>query len=182
MLFYPDERLAVFIDGANLHGTAKALGIDIDYRRLLELFSSKGKLVRAIYYTALMEDQDYSPLRPLIDWLSYNGYSVVTKPAKEYTDQSGQRHVKGNMDVELAVDMMDLAPQVEHIILMSGDGDFRRVVEVAQRQGVRVSVISSLKTQPPFLSDELRRQADNFIELADLLPVLARPENGTHAI
>lgn len=174
MLFYPEERLAVFVDGANLHGTAKALGFDIDYRRLLALFAAKGRLLRAFYYTALLEDQEYSPLRPLVDWLDYNGFTVVTKPAKEFVDQAGRRRLKSNMDVEMAVDMMEIASRVDHVVLLSGDGDFRRLVESVQRKGVRVSVVSSIKTQPAMISDDLRRQADNFIELAELQHAVAR--------
>ena len=174
MIFYPEERLAMFIDGANLYGTARALGFDIDYRRLLNLFAAKGRLLRAFYYTALMEEADYSPLRPLVDWLDYNGYTMVTKPAKEFTDAQGRRRVKGNMDIELAIDMLEMANHVNHIVLFSGDGDFRRLVEATQRKGVRVSVVSTIRTQPPMIADELRRQADNFIEIAELQPMIAR--------
>jgi uncharacterized LabA/DUF88 family protein len=174
MIFYPEERIAVFIDGANLYGTAKALGFDIDYRRLLTLFGAKGRLLRAYYYTALLEDQEYSPLRPLVDWLDYNGFTVITKPAKEFTDHAGRRRLKSNMDVEVAVDMFEIVDRVDHIVLLSGDGDFRRLVESIQRRGVRVSVVSSIKTQPAMVSDELRRQADHFVDLADLQGSIAR--------
>jgi len=174
LIFYPEERLAIFIDGANLYATAKALGFDIDYRRLLALFAAKGRLLRAFYYTALMEDQEYSPLRPLVDWLDYNGFTVVTKPAKEFTDHAGRRRIKGNMDIEVAIDMLEIADRVDHIVLLSGDGDFRRLVESIQRRGVRVSVVSSIKTQPAMISDELRRQADNFIDLMELQGSIAR--------
>ena len=174
MLFYPSEKLALFIDGANLYGAAKGLQFDIDYKRLLELFARKGTLVRAFYYTAVAEDQEFSPLRPLVDWLDYNGFSVVTKPLKEFTDAQGRRRVKGNMDIELAIDVMEMAEQVDHIVIFSGDGDFRRLVEAVQRRGRRVSVVSTIRTSPPMVSDELRRQADNFIELADLAPMIAR--------
>lgn len=177
MIFYPEERIALFIDGANLYGTAKALSFDIDYRRLLNLFAAKGRLLRAFYYTALMEEQEYSPLRPLVDWLDYNGFTVVTKPAKEFTDQAGRRRIKGNMDIELAIDMLEMAGSLDHIVLLSGDGDFRRLVEAVQRKGVRVSVVSSIRTSPPMISDDLRRQADNFIDLAELQPVIARAPN-----
>ncbi len=176
MLFYPDERLALFIDGANLHGTAKALGFDIDYRRLLSLFAAKGRLLRAFYYTALIEEQEYSPLRPLVDWLDYNGFTVVTKPAKEFTDAAGRRRIKGNMDIELAIDMLEMAEHLDHAVLLSGDGDFRRLVDAVQRKGVRVSVVSSMRTSPPMVADDLRRQADNFIDLTDLQSSIARPE------
>jgi uncharacterized LabA/DUF88 family protein len=174
VIFYPQERIALFIDGANLHSAAKALGFDIDYRRLLALFAAKGQLLRAYYYTAVMEEQDYSPLRPLVDWLDYNGFAVVTKPAKEQVDQTGRRRIKGNMDLELAVDMMEVAPHINHAVLLSGDGDFTPLLAAVQRKGVRVSVVSTMKSQPPMISDDLRRQADNFIELADLQSALAR--------
>jgi uncharacterized LabA/DUF88 family protein len=177
MLFYPEERIALFIDGANLYAAARALAFDIDYRRLLEVFGTKGRLIRAFYYTALIEDQEYSPLRPLVDWLDYNGYTMVTKPTKEYTDATGRRKVKGNMDIELAIDVMEMAQALDHIVLFSGDGDFRRLVEAVQRKGVRVSVVSTIRSSPPMIADELRRQADVFIELQDLAPQIMRAHN-----
>ncbi|KJS44234.1 MAG: LabA-like protein [Rhodospirillaceae bacterium BRH_c57] len=172
--FYPQERLALFIDGSNLYAAARSLGFDIDYKRLLDLFSSKGHLLRAFYYTALVEDQEYSPIRPLVDWLDYNGYTMVTKPTKEFTDATGRRKIKGNMDIELAIDMMEMAEHLDHIVLFSGDGDFRRLVEAVQRKGVRVTVCSTVKSQPPMVADELRRQADSFLELLELEPIIAR--------
>ena len=174
MLFYPQERIALFIDGANLYAAARALGFDIDYKRLLELFGSKGRLIRAFYYTALLDDQEYSPIRPLVDWLDYNGYTMVTKPTKEFTDATGRRKIKGNMDIELAIDVMEMAQYLDHIVLFSGDGDFRRLVEAVQRKGVRVTVVSTIRSQPPMVADELRRQADNFVELQDLAQSIMR--------
>ena len=168
------DRVALFIDGANLYAAAKSLGFDIDYRRLLREFQGTSKLVRAYYYTALIEDQEYSSIRPLIDWLDYNGYSVVTKPAKEFVDSSGRRKVKGNMDIELAVNAMEMAPYLDHIVLFSGDGDFRSLVEALQRKGVRVSVVSTIATQPPMVADELRRQADEFLDLAQMVNRIGR--------
>jgi uncharacterized LabA/DUF88 family protein len=177
--FYDDERVALFIDGANLYSATKALEFDIDYRRLREVFASACLLVRAYYYTAMTDDQDYSPLRPLVDWLDYNGYTVVTKPVKEYTDSQGRRKIKGNMDVELAMDMADLAEHVDHVVLFSGDGDFRRVIESVQRRGVRVTVISTMRSQPPMIADELRRQADHFVDLDDLADLIARESSNS---
>ena len=171
---YTSNRIALFIDGANLHATAKALGFDIDYRRLLKEFEGRGSLLRAFYYTAIIEDQEYSSVRPLTDWLSYNGYTVVTKAVKEFTDASGRRKVKGNMDIELAVDAMDLANQIDQMVLFSGDGDFRSLVEAVRRHGVRVTVISTISSQPPMIADELRRQADVFTDLAALQSQLSR--------
>jgi len=174
MTIYPQERIALFVDGSNLYAAARALGFDIDYRRLLEVFTDKGKLLRAFYYTALIEDQEYSPIRPLVDWLDYNGYTMVTKPTKEFTDDAGRRKLKGNMDIELAIDVMEMAKHLDHAIIFSGDGDFRRLVDAVQRKGLRVSVVSTVRSQPPMIADELRRQADNFIELDDLRASIAR--------
>ncbi|HVT50423.1 MAG TPA: NYN domain-containing protein [Dongiaceae bacterium] len=172
--FYPEERVALFIDGANLHAAARALGFDIDYKRLLRTFQEQCRLIRAFYYTALIEDQEYSPLRPLVDWLDYNGFTMVTKPTKEFTDAMGRRKIKGNMDIELAIDVLEMSAHLDHVVLFSGDGDFRRLVEAVQRRGVRVSVVSTVKSQPPMVADELRRQADVFIELEELSPLIAR--------
>ncbi len=180
-MFYRDERLALFIDGSNLYAAAKTLGFDIDYKKLRSEFAQRGKLVRAFYYTALVEDHEYSPIRPLVDWLDYNGFTMVTKPAKEYTDQTGRRKIKGNMDLELAVDAMEMASSLDHVVLFSGDGDFRVLVEALQRRGLRVSVVSTIATQPPMIADELRRQADNFIDLEDLRDIIGREPRPSRA-
>jgi uncharacterized LabA/DUF88 family protein len=166
--FYPDERIAIYIDGSNLHAAAKSLKLDLDFRRVREYFAERGRFVRAVYYTALVEDHENSPLRPLLDWLDYNGFTIVTKPAKEFYDENGHRRIKGNMDIELAVDMMDAASTLDHIVLFSGDGDFRYLVDAIKKRGVRVTVCSSAETSPPMVADELRRQADGFIELAKM--------------
>src|SRR6202163_5178502 len=176
MNFYPEEKIGLFIDGSNLYAAARALGFDIDYKRLLELFSTKGRLIRAFYYTALVEDQEYSPIRPLVDWLDYNGYTMVTKPTKEFTDATGRRKIKGNMDIELTVDAMRLVEHLNHLVLFTGDGAFRALVAAMQMRGRRVSVVSTLQTQPPMVSDELRRQADQFIDLADLESQICRDQ------
>ena len=168
------SKIALLIDGANLHATSKTLGFDIDYKRLLKEFQSRGTLLRAIYYTAIIEDQEYSSIRPLIDWLDYNGYTVVTKATKEFIDASGRRKVKGNMDIELAVDAMELAAHVDQIVLFSGDGDFRPLVEALQRRGVRVTVVSTISCQPALVADELRRQADVFTDLVELRSKISR--------
>src|SRR5579863_8793968 len=169
-----DERIALFIDGANLYASAKSLGFDIDYKRLLKEFQGRGRLIRAFYYTALVEDQEYSSIRPLVDWLDYNGYSVVTKAAKEFFDSTGRRKIKGNMDIELAVNAMEIANHIDHMVLFSGDGDFRSLVEAVQRKGVRVTVASTVSTQPPMVADELRRQADIFLDVAELQTKIGR--------
>jgi uncharacterized LabA/DUF88 family protein len=172
--FYPTDRLALFIDGANLHAAAKNLGFDIDFKRLLDEFRKRGLLIRAYYYTTLVEDQEYSPIRPLVDWLDYNGFTLVTKAAKEYTDRDGRKRYRGDMDIELAVDMLELAPKADHMVLFSGDSDFACLVNAVQRKGVRVTVVSTVKSQPPMASDDLRRQADSFVDLADLADIIGR--------
>jgi uncharacterized LabA/DUF88 family protein len=169
-----NQKTALFIDGANLYASSKAIGFDVDYKKLLSFFG-KGGLVRAYYYAALIDSEEYSPLKPLTDWLSYNGYSLVTKTAKEFFDSSGSRRIKGNMDIELAVDMLDMAPHIDHAILFSGDSDFRKLVESVQRRGVRVTVVSTIKNDRPMISDDLRRQADIFIDLANIKNEISRP-------
>jgi len=171
---FRSNRIALFIDGPNLHATARMLGFDIDYKRLLNEFEGRGSLLRAFYYTAIFEDQEYSSIRPLTDWLNYNGYTVITKAVKEFTDAGGRRKVKGSIHVELAVDAMCLADQIDQMVLFSGDGDFRALVEAVQRRGVRVTVISTISSQPPMIADELRRQADVFTDLVELQSNLAR--------
>jgi uncharacterized LabA/DUF88 family protein len=166
--------VALFIDGVSLHATSRTLGFDIDFKRLLKEYEDRGSLLRAFYYTSMIEDQEYSSIRPLTDWLSYNGYTVVTKAVKEFTDASGRRKVKGNMDIELAVDAMALADQIDQMVLFSGDGAFRYLVEAIQRRGVRVTVVSTISTQPPVIADELRRQADVFTDLAGFRSKLSR--------
>ncbi|MDT4739247.1 NYN domain-containing protein [Bradyrhizobium sp. WYCCWR 12699] len=169
------RNIALFIDGANLFATAKALGFDIDYKRLLEDFGGRGRLVRAYYYTTVFDNHEqFSSIRPLIDWLDYNGYTVVTKPAKEFIDPHGRRKIKGSLDVELAVQAMELAEHLDQMVLFSGDGDFRPLVEAVQRRGVHVTVVSTIDTQPPMIADELRRQADVFMDIVELGPRIAR--------
>lgn len=175
MAFYKDERLALFIDGANLYSAARAVGLEIDFRKLLKEFHTRGRLIRANYYTALVENDEYSPIRPLVDWLAYNGFNVVRKAAREFVDRDGRKRVRGNMDVELSVDMLEAAAWADHIVLFSGNGDFRRLVEAVKAKGVRVSVVSTLNATPPMISDDLRREADTFIELVDLGELIARP-------
>lgn len=171
-----EERTALFIDGANLYKAARNLGFDMDYKSLLSKAHAACRLVRAYYYTAIQEDktQDYSPLRPLVDWLDYNGYTMVTKASREYTDATGKRRFKGSVDIELAVDMLLQAPRLDHVVLFTGNGDFRRAIEALQHLGVRVTVVSTVKSNPPMASDELRRQADRFIDLAELENVIGR--------
>ena len=176
----PDDKTAVYIDGANLYKTAKTLGFDIDYRSLLARMKRETRLVRASYYTAMQEDKDadYSPLRPLVDWLDYNGFTMVTKPAREFVGQDGRKRYRGSTDIELAVDMALMAPRLDCIVLFTGNGDFKHAIARAQEQGCRVICVSTVKTQPPMASDDIRRQADQFVDLTELEGVIAR-KNGS---
>ncbi|RIJ68004.1 NYN domain-containing protein [Brevundimonas sp. LPMIX5] len=176
MTDHPDDRIALFIDGANLYSAARALNCDLDFKKLSQRFTGKGRLIRAYYYTAVIEGEEFSPIRPLVDWLDYNGFTVVTKPVKRYVDAQGHSRTKGNMDMEIAVDMLELAPRLDHAVLFSGDGDFRRLVQAMQAKGVRVTVVSTVKSQPPQISDDLRRQADAFIDLADIVNEVGKPK------
>lgn len=170
------SRTAVFIDGANLYATAKLLGFDVDFKKLHKYYDGEG-LVRIGYYTAVFEDGEFSSIRPLIDWLDYNGFSVVTKPAKEYHDNQGRRKLKGNLDVELTVDALEFAPSIDRFVLYSGDGDFVHLLQALKRKGVRVTVVSTIQTQPPMCADELRRQADEFVDLGKMVEQIGRGEN-----
>lgn len=174
-------RLALFIDGVKFHATAKTLGFEIDYKKLLDEFSERGRLLRAFYYTTVMDELDYCTVRPLVDWLDYNGFTVVTKPIKEFLDDAGRRRAKANMDIDLAVGAMDIADHVDEIVLFSGDGSFRPLVAALQRRGVRVTIVSTVACEPPILADELRRQADEFIDLADLQAKLGRASSTPRA-
>ena len=181
-LVYPEEKLSLFIDGANLYSAAKHLPFDIDYRKLLDAFSNVGRLVRATYYTAIVEDQEFSPIRPLVDWLDYNGYSLVTKQAREYSDASGRKRFKGDMDVEIAVDMMNAADFLDHVFLFSGDGDFVPAIHALARKGVRTTVVSTVKSSPPMVADDLRRSADAFVDLMDLANIVGRAPRGDRLV
>jgi uncharacterized LabA/DUF88 family protein len=172
------EKTVVFIDGANLYATARGLEFDIDYKKLLALFREESNLVRAYYYTVLIEDQEYSPIRPLVDWLDYNGYTLVTKPAKDFTDSQGRRRIRNSIDVDLAVDMLEIAERVDHVVLFSGDGGYRRLVEAVQRRGARVTVVSTTAGGSASVADELRRQADSFIDVRDLRDEITRERSG----
>ena len=175
MAFYKDEKLALFIDGANLYSAARGLSLEIDFRKLIDEFRKRGRLLRANYYTTLIETDEHNPIKPLVDWLSYNGFNTIVKTAREYVDRDGRKKVRGNMDVEIATDMLELSANLDHVVLFSGNGDFRRAVEAVKAKGVRVTVISTVKSQPPMIGDELRREADAFIDLDEMADLIARP-------
>jgi len=172
--YFDEKRTAVFVDGANLWHTAGAMRFTVDFRLFKEFFAEYFDLVRIYYYTAIQEDPGgHQQLRSLVDWLSFNEYALVTKMAKTYRSLGTER-IKGNMDVEIAVDIVRMAPKLDVIILFSGDGDFCAAVKAAQDQGARVFVVSTITTQPPMVADELRKQADGFIDLSELVQRIRR--------
>ena len=186
MSFSSTDRIGLYIDGANLIAAARALGFDVDFKRLLYEFRGCGRLLQAVYYAVISESQPYSTVRPLLDWLDYNGYTVITKATEEFLDPGGSRRVKGNIHVDLAVHAIEFAKQIDQMVLFSGDGKLRAMVGAMQRRGVRVTVISTISSEPPMIADSLRRQADVFIDLIELKSRLGREEparpvrSGTH--
>jgi uncharacterized LabA/DUF88 family protein len=176
------EKLAHFIDGPNLYYSAKALGLGIDFKRLLIEFGIRGSLARAYYYTTISEGDEFHSARPLVDWLDYNGYVVTAKQAKEYDDRDERRKIKRNIAVDLAVDAIEIASRVDGVVLFTGDGDFRALVEAMQRRAVHVTVVSTLRTKSQMVADELRRQTDAFVELEDLRPSIRRTPQLTRAL
>ena len=168
------ERIALFIDGQHLHHAAKSLGFGVDFKRLLFEFQRRGTIVRSYYYTTISENADQS-VHPLLDWLDYNGFTVLAKPTKEFDDSEGRRRTRRNIGVELAVDALEISDRIDHLVLFSGDGGLRALVEAVQRRGVRVSVVSTIRTRPPMVADELRRQADTFLELDDFKASIGQP-------
>ena len=179
-------RTAIFIDGPSLYATAKALGFDIDYKKLLTTYRRHGSLIRAFYYAPAFDDAEHRFLRSLLDWLDCNEYTVVTKPAKQDVDSFGRRTMKARMDIDLAVDAMEFAGRMDEMVLFSGNGDFRALVRAVQRRGVRVTVVSTIKRHASTVADELRRQADIFQDLDEMRyligrerPALREPEERT---
>lgn len=176
-MFYTTDKIALLIDGIHVHGVKRDLEFDIDYKKLMTEFARRGRLARASYFTTILEDtKEYCPMRPLIDWLGFNGFALRTKPARVFYDESGNKRVKRSMLVEIAMEAMELADHVDHIVIFSGDGDLRAAVEAVQRKGVRVSICSSINSGSQTVSDDLRRQADNFIEMKDLQKAIQRDE------
>jgi len=168
-------KSALFIDGQSLHHAVKALNFEVDYKRLLAEFERRGPLLRAYYYTTVFETEDVTAVRPLLDWLKYNGFTVRTMLLREHDDGEGRRRWRRNIGVDLAIDAMETAGYVDNMYLFSGDGNFRCLVRALQRRSVCVTVVSTLRSKPaPVVADELRRQADVFLELDDLKLAISR--------
>lgn len=174
--FQMSEKMALFIDGQSLHYTAKALGFDIDFKRLLEDFGWRGFLLRAYYYAQVREDPDANVLRPLLDWLAYNGFVVRQTISKDAHDTADRRKFKRNIGVNLAVDALELAPSIERMFLFAGDSDLATIVRAVQRRGVHVTVVSTMAAKPQVISEELRRSANSFLDLGALRAAISRRE------
>lgn len=169
-----NEPTAVLIDGYNTLSTTKLLKFDIDFRKLLNLFQNKTRLVKIYYFASLRDNPaDHDPMIPVIQWMMYNGYNVISKKMNEFMNIDNIQS-KGNMDVEISVTVLEMVKSVDHIVLFTGDENFRFLIEAVQRMGTRITVCSSMQCQPQIMSDDLRRQADNFIELNNLKSEIQR--------
>ncbi len=178
------EKVALFIDGANISNTCKLLNFEVDYAKLLAYFEARYRIIRSYYYTALIEENGNIQRQPMVDWLSYHRFTVRTKKAKVYTnDDTGERRVKGNMDMELAVDMVKTASLVDRIILFTGDGDFSCLVEYLQStHAVQVTVVSTIQSRPPMISDELRKQCDEYLDINNIRGEVCKDYNPRRAV
>lgn len=176
-LFYQDEPTALLIDGKNFYSTACALDITVDWKLLHQEISRQCRLMQALYFTTLPkgeDEHDHIAAKPTLDWMEYNGWTVCTKPGRAFVDHDGRRKIKGNTDVELAVAAMKLTPHVGHIVLCTGKADYVPLVAYLQETGTRVTVLSSKAVSPPMIADDLRRKADDFIDLDDMRTTICR--------
>jgi uncharacterized LabA/DUF88 family protein len=174
-----DQRTALFIDGPNLFMAAKLLQTQIDYRSLLTHFNENSNLLRASYYSTVVETpgDQYISLTPLLDFLDYNGYTVVKKMSREYTDAQGNRKAKNHtMKVEMTIDMIELAPRLDHVVLFSGDGDLLMLVDTLKRKGVRTTIVSTVHGETPVISDDMRRIGDSFVDLHAVMDIIGKPQ------
>jgi uncharacterized LabA/DUF88 family protein len=168
-------KTALFIDGAHLYFAARALGFDIDYKKLLTEFQRQGSILRAFYYAAMVETSDYVSIRRLTDWLAYNGFTVRTAPHTASREVAGRRGTNRALRVQMAVDAMEIADHVDNIVLFAGDGDFYPLIAYLGRRGIHTAVASTLRTNPPMIDGGLRRQSHEFIELESLRPLIGGP-------
>jgi uncharacterized LabA/DUF88 family protein len=172
-----NKRIALFIDGANFYVSTKVVGFDMDWKRFIEYYEQQGDFIRAYYYSGIIPrvEGEHDSMRGVLDWISYNRFQLRSKPAKVFIDPVTQRRtVKGNMDIEICIDAWNMAPHITDMYLFSGDGDFIPLVEKVQSQGVRVHVISTTDEKNSMCADGLRRQCDNYYELATLVPHFRR--------
>lgn len=165
------RRVAIFIDGVEFDETLRCIDGAVDYRKLLGAFQEHGRLLRAYYY-APTDEQALISMRPLLDWLTYNGYQVRVKGDGEHSERRSRQRSR-SMSIELAVDVLELAPHLDTIVLITGDDAFKPLVAAVQARGITVSVVSTLKSKPAMVGNALRRQADEFIEIVSMLPRIA---------
>lgn len=169
----PNERVILFVDGREFSACQRALGFNVDFKLLLSVYRARARLIRAMYYTTMVV-QDEDSLRPLVDWLEYNGFRLFTKSLHEKVDREGRPYVRGNTRAEMAVDAVDMADHADHFVFFANDASFSHAAAVLQRRGKRVSVVSTMMTDPPLVADGLRRQVDHFIDLASLESLISR--------
>jgi len=171
-MFYKNEALAIIIDGASIHSASQSVDLQIDWHTFLTEFQNRGHLIRAIYATPIFEDEgEHNPLRPLIDWLDYNGFTTITRTARKEADDNGRFRIKnGNIHVDVTLAAIRLAKKADHIVLFSGDGSYEPLVKELKRMNVRVSVCCAKKSA----ADGLRRNADEFIDLEDIRGLVGR--------
>ena len=179
-------NVMLFFDGANTQMAAKALSFEIDYKKLRDGFAERCNVLRSYYFQATPPDgyENYAYVKPLTDFLSYNNYHLITKPFRQFKDADGVVRGKGNMDIEIAIQMMKSMNKADYLFLFSGDGDFKPLLEECQLNGhAQIVVVSTLHSEPPVVSDELRKQADHYIDWANLEPVVKlnpRNNEATH--
>ena len=171
------NKIALFIDGANLYATAKTLGFDIDYKRLLKEFQGRGTLLRAFYYTAIIEDQEYSSIRPLIDWLDYNGYTVVTKATKEFIDAS---ELQCDWQLRIDPDVPAPAPEQAMAVFRIFQELLSNVGRHAQASAVRICIEASCETLCIEIADNGRGAARAAFDSPRAYGVLGMRERAGH--
>ncbi len=166
------ERVALFMDLGNLYFAARKLNIRVDYTRMVEVLTKGRRLLRSFAYAGV--DPQSPESQGYLTWMKRHGFRVVTKHLRRFPDGTA----KANLDVELAIDMLTIAPHVDTAVLISGDGDFVRLVEAVQFKGVRVEVVGLAEMTAIALIDA----ADTFTELAELAPVIQMEaaQNGSH--
>lgn len=175
-MFYNTERIGLFIDGYSLYQTVRAMDLRIDYKALRDLFASKGRLNRVQYF-ATVNDHDpdeFNPQRKTFDWLQYNGFDVQTIQTRSFTGSDGEIQYRGNASVLMTCYALKHAEHLDHVVILTGNADFAPLITALQERGTRVTMVSTIKNGS-LCSDQLRRSADDFIDLEDLRQQISKP-------
>ncbi|HOX26223.1 MAG TPA: NYN domain-containing protein [Candidatus Krumholzibacteria bacterium] len=164
----PLDKVAIFIDGENIHYSAKHLNMRLDYLKLCRRLAGKRRLLRAYFYTAISAQSEGKI--DFINFLKLNGFTVVTREVKSFSEPDAtNRSVRSALDMELAMDIVNLCPHVDTVILCSGDGDFRPLVEAVARRGKHVEVCALRE----MTSTDLIAAADVYVDLGSLKDEIA---------